>query len=93
MIDRLCDEGFYEAAHPDDPVLVNREALLHPLVRQRLVAVLDRTARNGHHATMRQLGGFVAYLITAGRPAVARLAHQGAHDYHYATLCYEGGRG
>jgi hypothetical protein len=93
VVDRLCDEGFYEGAHPDDPALVNRQALLDPLVRERLVAVRDRTARNGHHATMRHLVGFVAYLVTAGRPAVERLAHQGAHDYHYATLCYEGGRG
>lgn len=93
VTDRLCDEGFYEALHPDDPALGNRAALLDERVRERLLAVLQRVSQRGHHATMRQLVGFIAYLLTGGRPAVERLTHQGSDDFHYSTLTYRDGVG
>jgi Domain of unknown function (DUF4338) len=93
VIDRLSDDRFFEDVEPDDPALSNREALRTDVVRERVAAVLDRVARNGHHATMRQLVGFVAYLLTGGRPAMERLAHQGDPRYAYSTLFFEGGEG
>jgi hypothetical protein len=93
VIDRLCDQSFYLGLHPDDPALVNRVALLDGRVRERLLAILDRVAQRGHHATMRQLVGFLAYLLTAGRPGVERLTEQGSASFHYSTLAYEGGVG
>lgn len=93
VIDRLTDERFFEGVNSDDPAAANREALASPLVRGRVAAVLDRVARNGHHATMRQLVGFVAYLLTGGRSDVQRLADQGDPCYAYSTLFFEGGEG
>jgi Domain of unknown function (DUF4338) len=93
VIDRLSDDRFFEGVDADDPALANREALMTSLVRERVAAVLDRVARNGHHATMRQLVGFVAYLLTAGRPAMERLAHQGDPRFAYSTLFFDGGEG
>lgn len=93
VIDRLCADGFYEGLHADDPALGNRAALLETRVRERLLAILGRVAQRGHHATMRQLVGFISYLITGGRPAVERLTHQGSDDFRYSTLAYRGGVG
>lgn len=89
VIDRLTHERFYEGLPVDDPALANRAALQHPRVRERLVKVLERVAAQGHHATMRQLVGFVAYLITGGRTPVERLAQPGSHRFHYSTLAYD----
>jgi hypothetical protein len=93
VIDRLIDDRFFEGVEADDPVLTNREALRTDLVRDRVAAVLERVARNGHHATMRQLVGFVAYLLTGGRSAMERLAHQGDPRFAYSTLFFDGGEG
>jgi hypothetical protein len=93
VIDRLSDDKFFEGVDPIDPALTNREALRSDLVRDRIAAVLDRVARDGHHATMRQLVGFIAYLLTGGRPAMQRLANQGDPRFHYSTLFFEGGQG
>lgn len=93
VIDRLCARGFYEGLHADDPALGNRAALLETRVRERLFAILERVAQRGHHATMRQLVGFIAYLLTGGRPAVERLTHQGSDEFRYSTLTYRGGVG
>jgi hypothetical protein len=93
VVDRLCDERFFEGVEDNDPALANREALRSPLVRERLARILDRVARNGHHATMRQLVGFVAYLLTGGRSAIERLTNQGDPRFAYSSLCFEGGEG
>lgn len=93
VIKRLSDERFYEDCDANDPALANRDALATPLVRERVCAVLDRVARNGHHATMRQLVGFIAYILTGGRSTVERLGQQGDPRFAYSTLFFEGGRG
>jgi len=93
VIERLTDERFYHGLHESDPVLANRAALLEARVQARLVALLERVARRGGHTTMRQLVGFIAYLITGGKPAVERLAQQGTERFSYATLAFDGGVG
>lgn len=93
VIDRLTDDRFFEGVDVLDSASANREALRTELVRERVAAVLDRAARNGHHATMRQLVGFVAYLLTGGRPAMERLANQGDPRFAYSTLFFVGGEG
>lgn len=89
VIERLTHDRFYEGLPTDDPARRNREALRHPRVKQRLVSVLERVAAQGHHATMRQLVGFIAYLITGGRTPVERLAQPGSHRFHYSSLAYD----
>jgi len=89
VIERLTHDRFYEGLPPDDPARRNRDALRHPRVHKRLVRVLERVAAEGHHATMRQLVGFIAYLITGGRTPVERLAQPGSHRFHYSTLAYD----
>jgi hypothetical protein len=94
VIDKLCDPRFYQGLSAEDPAIANRDALRTTRVRERLTALLHEVARRGHHATMRQLVGFLAYLITGGRPMVDRLAdHRQVHALHYAHLAFEGGVG
>jgi hypothetical protein len=93
VIDRLTHERFYADLHETDPALENRLALLEPRARERLCQLLDRAAQRGHHATMRQLVGFIAYLLTGGRNAVERLAEQRSGRFHYANLAFAGGVG
>jgi hypothetical protein len=44
-----------------------RRALAQNRVRERLFRLLELVAKRGRHVTMRDLQGFVAYLITGGR--------------------------
>jgi hypothetical protein len=93
VIDRLTDERFYSGLSSSDPAMINRNAMRRDQVKGRIAMLLDEVARRGHHATMRQLVGFVAFLITGGAKAVDRLASQGSQSYHYAQLAFEGGVG
>lgn len=44
-----------------------RRTLAQDRVRERLFRLLELVAKRGHHVTVRDLQGFVAYLITGGR--------------------------
>lgn len=48
------------------PYFENVQRLKDPSVRQRLFALLDTVAQTGIHATMRELLGFVSYLVCGG---------------------------
>ena len=94
MLDKLSEGRFTSGFHPADPALKNREALRETLVQERLSSLLEVVATRFGHATVRQLVGFVAYLITGGRSAAERLRiGQGASSFMYSTLAFEGGVG
>ena len=82
-------ERFYTDLPNGDPARTNRDALRDARVQKRLITILERVAAQGHHATMRQLIGFVAYLITGGRTSVERLANPGSQDSHYSMLAFD----
>jgi hypothetical protein len=63
VVDRLTQDRFFAGLNPADPAISNRDALREPQVRDRLVALLELVATRTGHITMRQLVGFVAYLI------------------------------
>ena len=59
-----------------------------------MVALLQLVATRTGHVTMRQLVGFVAYLITSGRSATERVrAGQDAVGLAYCNLAFDGGVG
>ena len=89
VVERLIQPRFYQGLDAKDPAVVNRDAVRERRVQERLCALLDRVARHGYHATMRQLVGYVAYLLTAGSSAVERLSQPGSFRYHYANLAFE----
>lgn len=94
VIDRLTQERFFVNLNPADPALANREALRHLQARARLIDLLQLVGARTGHVTMRQLVGFVAFLITGGQSAADRLkAGQDATGFTYSTLAFEGGIG
>ena len=54
-----------------DPASINVDRLANRRVQQRLSALWSQASRRAEHATMRQLMGLVAYILTEGtdRPA------------------------
>lgn len=94
VIDRLTQEQFYEGLNEADPMLKNREALRTPEVAERLTQLLKVVSVRLGHVTMRQLVGFIAYLLSAGQSAADRLtAGQDATGLSYSSLAFEGGEG
>ena len=94
VVRRLTDERFYTGLDDADPILANRAALMHSQVAERLGKLLKIVASRIRHVTMRQLIGFIAFLLSAGQPAAERLrSGQDEVGLAYSTLAFEGGDG
>ena len=94
VVERLTDDRFYAGLDEADPILVNRTALKTPQVAERLSRVLEIVGLRLHHVTMRQLVGFIAFLLSAGQTAAERLRRgQDATGLAYSNLAFEGGVG
>jgi hypothetical protein len=94
VIDRLTQDRFFVGLNAADPALANREMLREPQVRERLTALLELVATRTGHVTMRQLVGFVAYLLTGGQSATDRvIAGQDTLGFAYSNLAFERGIG
>lgn len=94
VIDRLTQDRFFAELNVADPAIANRNALRETQVRERLVALLELVATRTGHVTMRQLVGFVAYLITGGQSATDRMrAGQDTLGFSYSNLAFDGGSG
>lgn len=65
-----------------------RRALAADRVRERLFTMLDLVAKRGRHVTMRDLQGFVAYLIAGGRTCAQLIAAQEPRPYY--SLAFDG---
>jgi hypothetical protein len=92
-VERLTADRFVSDLDAPDPATANVERLRSERVQERLAALLEQAARRGQHTTMRQLMGYVAYLITGGTDAAGRLISQKDDRYLYANLAFEGGEG
>jgi len=94
VISRLTADRFFEGLNQADPALANREALMHPQVQSRLLMLMSLVSDRLGHVTMRQLVGFIAYLITGGQTAAERIkAGQDPTSFSYANLVFDGGVG
>lgn len=94
VIDRLTQDRFFAGLNAADPAIANRDALRETQVRERLVALLGLVATRTGHVTMRQLVGFVAYLITGGQSATDRVrAGQDTLGFSYSNLAFKDGVG
>jgi len=94
VIERLTDERFYTGLDEADPMLTNRAALMHPQVAERLGKLLEVVGLRLGHVTMRQLVGFIAFLLSGGQAAADRLkSGQDATGLAYSNLAFEGGIG
>lgn len=80
------------------PIKYNIRALSNRQIRDNLIKVLSLIARRGFHATMRDLIGLLAFIITGGVSCNELWKENGEgnipdYDYYdYYNLLYEGGR-
>ena len=94
VIGRLTDDRFYTGLDEADSMLVNRAALMHPQVVERLAKLLQIVGLRLGHVTMRQLVGFIAFLLSGGQRASERLTSgQDATGLAYSNLAFEDGIG
>jgi hypothetical protein len=85
-IDRVV--SLAEHAGEDEGTLAeNIASLRHPIVKGRITHLLDTVGKTGFHATMREVLGFVAYLICGGADEEA------AAPAPYYVNAFEGGQG
>lgn len=92
-IERLTADRFISGLNEADPAAVNVARLRTSRVGERLADLLTQVSRRGKHTTMRQLIGFVAYLVAGGTDSTSRIARQRDGRYHYANLAFENGIG
>jgi hypothetical protein len=84
-LDRLLDlvEGAPAGA---EGLLENAQRLRQPVVRERVLYLLGSIGQTGFHATMRELLGFLSYLLCGGEGGSAPAPH-------YAQNAFGGGQG
>lgn len=92
-LDRLTDDRFVSDLADADPAAANVARLRSDRVMARLAALLEEASRRGEHTTMRQLMGFLAYIMTGGKDSTGRIMSQGDGRFLYANLVFEGGIG
>lgn len=92
-IRRLTSDRFIDGLDDLDPAKANIEMLRHERVQSRLATLLEQVSRRGHHTTMRQLMGYLAYIITGGRDTIHRLSERTSTEFVYANLAFDGGEG
>jgi len=88
MLDRLTDESIFptppECDSPENNFVLHRQVLRHVLFRSRLQAILDQVSQTGFHATIRDLQGFISYLLFRG-VSYSQLAEECGDDAHFVT--------
>ena len=88
-LQRLTADQFVGQLDDLDPAKANVASLRHEQVQQRLAALLVHVSRRGRHTTMRQLMGYLAYIITGGTGSIQRLREQTGTRFVYATLAFD----
>lgn len=93
--DKLTDSGLYTACQScaireGCSVGKNCELLKNELFQERLYCVFQRASLQGYHATLRELQGFIAYLIFGDRDCSKINRTVGKADYDIANLIYSG---
>ncbi len=82
-----CPECFADETSDMAP---NRRAMLAPGVQDRIVNLLMAASYAGRHVSMRDLQGFLSYVLFGGRLVREMLKDPSNRDYRYFNLCFEG---
>ncbi len=91
LVSTLIDDRFYPEcstcpARSICDVPKARHALQRDRVRERLFSLLELVAKRGHHITVRDLQGFLAYLITGGRSCEQLIASAHTPSPYYELV-------
>jgi len=93
VLDKMTDPNLLECDCPGRErcdFQINRALLRDATVRKRLQVLLDRVARRGYHATLRELQAFVVYLLYGGRDCSRLLQTSGDMEYSFPQLPWLG---
>ncbi|WP_249861028.1 Druantia anti-phage system protein DruA [Paenibacillus konkukensis] len=95
VIDNLTNKSNFEGCGvcqftSSCEVLRNAELLKNTLFQDRLSIILTRVALQGHHATLRELFGFVSYLLFGNRTCEKMHATFGENEFDLVNLIYSG---
>jgi hypothetical protein len=82
-----CPECF---ADDTTDVALNRRALTHPQVKDRLVKLLVAASYSGRHVSMRDLQGFLSYVLFGGRTVRQIVKEPSNRDFRYFNRCFQG---
>lgn len=91
--ERITDERFTVGLIDTDPALLNITRIRSQRVQERLAELLSQVSRRGKHVTMRQLMGYLAFVVSGGTDSTTRIMSQGDGRYLYANLAFDGGEG
>jgi len=93
-IDKLTDKkllkGCSSCPSKGCDLTMNVELLSSRLVRKRVQSLLNRVSRRGYHATLRELLGFISYLLLAGRKCDTLLKDSFKLSYSFPQLFFSG---
>lgn len=82
-----CPECF---ADETSDLALNRKALSDPHVQDRIVQLLTAASYTGRHISMRDLQGFLSFLLLGGRSIPEMLREPSNRNHRYFNLCFEG---
>ncbi|MED1947213.1 MULTISPECIES: ATP-binding protein [Brevibacillus] len=71
------------------PSKQNLVKLKHPIVQERLLALIEKIGSIGMHVVMRDLLGFFAYVITGGKKCIVKEKEE-YNDNQYFNLVFSG---
>jgi hypothetical protein len=77
-------------ADASSDVALNRRALTSTQVAGRLVQLLRAASYSGRHVSMRDLQGFLSYLLFGGRTVNEMRKDPSNRQYRYFNLCFDG---
>lgn len=94
-IEKLSDDEHYTECisckmHDECAVTHNRRLLQNQLFQSRLSNILERVVLRGCHATLRELQGFVSYLIFGNKSCVQLSKTAGNDESDITQLIYSG---
>jgi len=82
-----CPEVF---ADETSDGFLNRTAMSNVRVQERIVHLLTAASYTGHHVSMRDLQGFLSYMLLGGRSVKEMVRQPSDLDCRYFNLCFEG---
>lgn len=86
-------EGCDQCVNEECPAILNAKFLRTPVVEDRVVRMLELVAQTGFHATMRDVLGYISFLLFGGRDCSELRANGYANVPSYAQHAFVGGQG
>jgi hypothetical protein len=88
--DKILDSCQDTFTDDTSDAFLNRRALLHSQVQERIARLLHLASYSGRHISMRDLQGFLSFMLLGGRTVSEMHRDPSNRDFRYFNLCFEG---